>query len=114
MAEEIIKCTIVEEKLFCNIQDSTPINVTLESGGVSERIWELLNLYLIKEDLSSQVTEGVTDLITINNFYSDSLNVFINGLKEKDIIILTNNSFRVSPALDNGDTVEVEFVKKVE
>ncbi len=113
MADEIITCTIVEEKLLCTIQETTPINVTLEPGGVSSRVWELLNAYIIVEDLTSQVIAGKTDLITTNNFYSANLKVFINGLKEKDITILTDNSFRVSPPLDNGDTVEVELVKKV-
>ena len=114
MADEFITCTIIEEQLLCNIQETTPINVTLEPGGVSSRIWELFNLYLLVEDLTSQVVAGKTDLVTTENFYSASLGVFINGLKEKDIVILTDNSFRVSPGLDEEDTVEVTFVKKVE
>jgi len=114
MADEFITCTIVEEQLLCNIQETTPINITLEPGGVSSRLWELFNLYLVGEDLTSQVVAGKTDLITTNNFYSASLKVFINGLKEKDIVFLTDNSFRVSPGLEEGDTVEVTFVKKIE
>ena len=114
MAEEIIKCTIVEEILLCNIKEDQLIEVSMESGGYSERVWELLNTYLVQEDLTSQVVEGITDLVTIDKFFSTSLKVFINGLKEKDITMLSDNSFRVSPGLDNGDTVEVEFVKKIE
>jgi len=146
MGNQTINCIIVEKKISCSIganpihidvkqenenfsfkesstpinctvAEKTPINISLETGGLVSDIQQFLqtlSAWLIQEDLTLQVIEGATDFITINKFYSSSLKVFINGLKEKDITILTDNSFRVYPGLQDGDFLEVEFIRKIE
>lgn len=101
----------------CNLLEEVPINIILEKGGVVNDILQFLDTlasYLLQEDLTSQVLEGQTDFITNSNFYPSTLKVYINGLKERIVIILSNNSFRISPGVEIGDSIEVEFVKKIE
>jgi hypothetical protein len=110
-AQDIV-CSITEEPISCKIEEQE-IKVICENGGLIEKFWELLYSYLILEDLTSQVTLGQTDFITENNFYGTSLKVWINGLKERTVTILSDNSFRLSPAVNDDDSVVVEYIKKI-
>ena len=62
------------------------------------------------EDLSSQIPG--TDFITTYDFQSPTLEVLVNGLKEKQITILTDNSFQLNPPLESGDDLEVKYLRK--
>lgn len=114
--DAIIKCLIEDQEVLnINFIDEEIINVLVEgggSGGTGTVDWNDLHNYIVSEDLTTEVDGIITDFTTNFNFYSTSLKVFLNGLKEKIITILTDNSFRITPAPEIGDYLEVEYIKK--
>jgi len=69
-----------------------------------------LEIVIIIEDLSSQIPG--TDFITTYDFQSTTVEVYVNGIKEKDKTILTDKSFQLNPALESGDDLEVKYLRK--
>lgn len=112
--ENTIYCTIIEEENICCSLVEDEIKVTLNNfGSTIEKIWELLEDYLILKDLTSEIDGIKTDFEIDDNFYSNSLKVWINGIKERGILVLSDNSFRVTPVLEIGDSLEIEYIKKL-
>lgn len=64
----------------------------------------------IIEDLSSQIPGS--NFTTVYKFQSDTLEIYVNGLKEKQITILTDNSFQLNPTLESGDELEVKYLRE--
>jgi hypothetical protein len=62
------------------------------------------------EDLSLQIPGDV--FTTTYDFQSTTVEVYVNGIKEKDKTILTDKSFQLNPALESGDDLEVKYLRK--
>jgi len=62
------------------------------------------------EDLSLQIPGDV--FTTTYDFQSTTVEVYVNGIKEKDKTILTDKSFQLNPSLESGDDLEVKYLRK--
>jgi len=110
MSDQSIYCTLKEsESITCNVIEEV-IEITVEGSGEALSS-DVIRENLIFEDLTSQVDGIKTDFIASNKFYSDRLAVYVNGLRERGIVILSSTSFRLTLALDLSDSLEVEYVK---
>lgn len=71
----------------------------------------IINTYLIKDESPSLVSGNTYQ--TNNNFVSGTLNVFLNGLKLKEIeyTIESTNSFSISGIISEDD-LRVNYIKK--
>ena len=93
----------------CKISESV-IKVTISDGGVIDKIWELLDAYIIEEDLSSQIDGSKITFTTTYNIYNSRIKVFVNGVKEKQTIVGTNTvTLATAPII--GDQLFVEYLK---
>jgi len=102
--KEIIKCVVKEEIIRVTIEDS--------GSGVVENFQSLLDNFLIKEDLTTQVTQGKIEFTLSNKYVSGSIKVFVNGLKERIIIEVSGNiKIRLTTGLEIDDSIEVEYIK---
>lgn len=111
--DSVISCVINEDpKITCVINDEPVINVEItEIVGGAPFTGDLLAQYLIYEDLTMQVNGVQTDFITSVNYISGTLKTWVNGIKERTIIELTQNSFRLTPAPDAGDFLDIEYIR---
>jgi len=67
----------------------------------------------VQENLTSQVGAGVQVYTTARPFNFATLQVYINGLKQRnpsDVTFISHNQFRLSCDIDPGDTVEAVFI----
>jgi hypothetical protein len=110
---EIIKCVVRDEApMFFQIAEEV-VNFKFRCDNVIDKIWELLNIYLIQTDLTNEVDGIKTDFTVVNKFYSNSLKVWLNGIKQRGVIVLSDYSFRVTPAPESDDSLEIEYIKKI-
>jgi len=112
MADEIY-CTIVEDNpIEIIIAEDNLINVNVQGGmGSFDNIQDILKDYLIIEDLSSDIEPAKVTFNSSFEFFTESLVVWINGLKERPIAI-TENSFTLSMDLDTDDVLECQYLKQ--
>lgn len=110
--EQEIQCTINDEqKIICIIEDKEIITVEISESGSGISAGSLCGL-LVKEDLTNQVTLGKTNFTLSYKYISGSVQVFINGLKERIITELTGNlNIQLTSGLEIDDSIEVEYIK---
>jgi hypothetical protein len=94
------------------IETELGTNVSGSYTNLGQRLEVLVRDFMIIEDITSQVDNTREVFILSNEYYAGTLKVWINGLKEA-VTELTSTTFRMSPAPEVGDTLEVEYVKKV-
>lgn len=113
MSTDNIYVRISEEDPINIILTDENINVKLEHYGTYEKFHNLLQEYLIQEDLTGEINGIKTDFELINKFYNNSLKVFVNGIKERGVIILSDTEIRILPVISLGSSLEIEYVKKL-
>ena len=112
MAEQTIYCTIEETPINIAIEE-TPIKVTIEGGGQLDKVWAILDTYLIQEDLTGQVDGLKTEFTTTYDIYNNFLSVWVDGIKEKAVTKTGSKTFELTLPPDVGDFLEAEYIKYV-
>jgi hypothetical protein len=67
----------------------------------------------VQENLTSQVSAGQYVYTTTQPFNFATLQVYVNGLKQRnpsDVTFISHNQFRLSSQIEDGDTVEAVFL----
>ena len=109
MSTDIINVTLIE---------SQPINIEIQGyslvteSEIRLAVEEVIADLLVREDLTIQIDGIKTEFNTNNSFYTGSLKVWLNGLKERGITIIDDSTFQITPAPEVGDSIEVEYLKK--
>jgi hypothetical protein len=119
MSTDIINVTLVEEEpINAHIESAQPVNIEIQGYSlvneleIREAVEEIIADLLHREDLTAQV-DGITEeFITTTSFYTGSIKVWLNGLKERGVIEVSSSIFKIVPSPEVGDTVEVEYLKK--
>lgn len=106
MAEQTIQCIISE-------QDIITVEICDSSTQVIQNLTSQIAASIILEDLTTQIDGANIDFVVSQKYLSGNIKVFVNGLKERFITELTNTIVRLSPAPQDGDSVEVEYIRDV-
>lgn len=78
---------------------------------INTNLTNLIDNYLVTNEVPSKQT--VRQYSLTEEYQSGSLQVFINGLKEKDIIEDSTSRFSFPYDTDTLDNIEVNYIKKV-
>ena len=71
---------------------------------------ESLEEYLILNEVPTQLTAKTFQ--TANNYIEDSIVVYFNGIKEKQINKLSDNTFSFNIDIIAGDDIEISYIKQ--
>lgn len=119
MSTDTINVTLVEEEpIAAYVEDAQPVNIEISGyslvceAEIREVVEEVLADLLVRDDLTDQVDGIVEEFTTANDFYTGSLKVWLNGLKERGVLLIADNTFKIIPAPEVGDSIEVEYLKK--
>lgn len=113
MTDQTIVCKVNEESVItCVINDEPVIHVEIaDVSGGTVITGDILSQYLLSEDLTALANGARTDFATAVSYITGTLKVWVNGLKERGLVELTSTSFRITPAPDAGDSIEIEYIK---
>ena len=96
-----------------SIEGELGTNVKGVYTDLKERLEVIVRDFIVDEDVSSQIDGIKTDYVLAHPYYSGTLKVWLNGIKEGDIIEVNSTTFRVSlPLLEVGDELEVEYIRQ--
>lgn len=94
------------------------INIVIEEYSIVHSqetrlvIEEIIVELLFTENITEQIDGIKTDFVSTNSFYTGTLKVWINGLKEIGVVEINSTSFRLVPAPELVDRIEIEYLKK--
>ena len=89
------------------IEDAQPINITVSSCSFVD--YGNLKDYIIIEEPTKVTSKKFQ---TANPFEATRLKVFLNGIKEKYITVLSDTEFEFDIDTVVDDIIEVEYIKK--
>jgi len=82
-------------------------------ANLRDRLEAIVKDFIVDEDVSSQIDGIKTDYVVTYPYYSGTLKVWVNGIKEGDITEVNPTTFRASlPLLEVGDELEVEYIRQ--
>jgi hypothetical protein len=116
--DQDIYCRIFEKEEIAIQFDEETIHVHVDNmgGGSSaitpETLVQGISTYLLLEDLTSQVNGADTDFI-LNYKIQKIFGIWVNGLKERIFTVVDEKTIRVTPALQVGDSLEIQYLRKV-
>lgn len=90
------------------IEDAQPINITIDSCSFVD--YANLKDYIIIEEPTKVNSKRFQ---TASPFESTNLKVFLNGIKEKYVTVISDTEFEFEDDTVTDDIVEVEYLKKV-
>ena len=105
--------TINTEKYTVELIERELIDVNLSTIDIvnnTKQFTESLEKYLILNETPTQLSSKTFQ--TANNYIADSILVFFNGISEKYINKLSDNTFSFNIPIIAGDTIMINYFKQ--